>query len=74
VAGALEVLVKILDDDAPVPRIGPTARGGVVMEWHRNGIDLEIETLSPWRFSVAFEEHSGTTWERSGPDRPHRTP
>jgi len=63
VFGAIKLLAEILDHNSPLPRIGPTGRGGVVIEWHQNGIDLEIETLSPHRFSVAFEDDK-TSWER----------
>ena len=63
VVGAFKLLANILDDYSPLPRIGPTGRGGVVIEWHQNGIDLEIETLSPHRFLVAFEDDK-SSWER----------
>ena len=43
VAGMLEILVAVLDSQTPPPAIVPTWNGGVQAEWHRNGIDLEIE-------------------------------
>ena len=42
-ATLLTVLVIVLDDATPPPAIIPTWRGGVQAEWHRNGVDLEIE-------------------------------
>ena len=42
-ADLLILLTSILDADAPTPSIVPTWRGGVQAEWHRNGVDLEIE-------------------------------
>lgn len=42
----LNVLVEILTEWTPTPSIVPTWEGGVQAEWHRNGVDLEIE-VSP---------------------------
>lgn len=42
-ASMLEILVAILDSQAPPPAVVPTWNGGVQVEWHRSGIDLEIE-------------------------------
>lgn len=42
----LTVLLTILDSDSTPPAVVPTSRGGVQVEWHQNGIDLEIEALS----------------------------
>lgn len=40
----LSLLGKILDDDCPAPAMVPTDLGGVQAEWHRNGLNLEIES------------------------------
>jgi hypothetical protein len=40
---ALIVLVDVLDDDAPIPSVVPLTDGGVQVEWHRGGRNLEIE-------------------------------
>jgi hypothetical protein len=32
----------------------PTVDGGVQLEWHEAGIDLEVEVQSAFRFSVYF--------------------
>ena len=53
---ALDLLVAVMRDDTPAPTVVPTNRGGVQLEWHTRGIDLEVETLAPHRFLVAFEE------------------
>jgi len=42
----LALLLTILDSDSTPPAVVPTTRGGVQVEWHQNGIDLEIEALS----------------------------
>ena len=43
IAYMLETLLEVLDSQAPPPSVVPTWNGGVQVEWHRNGIDLEIE-------------------------------
>ena len=63
VLGALTILAKILDSGAPPPSVVPTYEGGVQVEWHRNGVDLEIE-ISPdgeaeYFFACPNEEHEG---------------
>lgn len=43
IAYMLEILIEVLDSRTPPPSVVPTWNGGVQVEWHRNGIDLEIE-------------------------------
>lgn len=60
----LQVLALVMRDDTPAPSIGPTNRGGVQVEWHEHGIDLEIETLSTHTLRVSFEDsRTNTEWE-----------
>src|SRR5713101_4961012 len=37
------LLLAVMRDDSPLPTLVPTSRGGVQIEWHARGIDLEIE-------------------------------
>lgn len=39
----------------PPPAVVPTIRGGVQLEWHRGGIDLEIEIRSPRQIRLSWE-------------------
>lgn len=39
----LMVLVEVMESDAPAPSIVPLSDGGVQVEWHRRGRNLEIE-------------------------------
>lgn len=65
VEAALQVLWSVIRRDTPAPTVVPTNQGGVQLEWHTGGIDLEIETLSKRRFLVSFEEAgTATEWER----------
>ena len=53
-------LLSMLDADTPMPIIVPTNRGGIQLEWHRSGVDLEIEIESISRLHVFFaDEESG---------------
>ncbi len=64
VDAALQVLLRIMRRDSPTPAVVPTNRGGVQLEWHTSGIDLEIETLSTQRLLVSFQDATtGTEWE-----------
>jgi len=56
IQAAAGLLRAILDAATPRPSVVPTSRGGVQLEWHRGGIDLEIEIESPTRMNVSFED------------------
>ncbi len=65
VEAALRVLRLVMREDTPNPSIGPTNRGGVQVEWHERGIDLEFETLSAHRVHVSYEDSTtGADWDR----------
>ena len=60
----VELLADVMFDHSPNPAIVPTTMGSVQLEWHRKGIDLEIEVLGPGRFHVvAVDSEKGTEWE-----------
>lgn len=59
----LGVLLTVLDPDTPPPTIVPTRRGGIQVEWHQNGIDLEIEALRSGSLEYFF---NGPTGEQEG--------
>ncbi len=61
---ANSLLRAILDSSTPRPSVVPTNRGGIQLEWHRGGIDLEIEIESPPQMNVSFaDEQEGTQEE-----------
>lgn len=63
----LELLGRVMNNDTPHPQLVPTNRGGVQVEWHRSGIDVEIETLMPGRLSVSYEDSNRdeeSEWEQ----------
>src|ERR1017187_2252618 len=40
---ALWLLVEVMDNDSPSPSVVPLNDGGIQLEWHRHGRNLEIE-------------------------------
>jgi hypothetical protein len=54
VLSAIRLLEGIVQADTPEPVVVPTVRGGVQLEWHRLGADLEIEIDAPGRFQILF--------------------
>ncbi|HVX60814.1 MAG TPA: hypothetical protein VHC19_09435 [Pirellulales bacterium] len=65
VVASIDLLRAIMPHDAPAPAVVPTSRGHVQLEWHRDGIDLEIEVRSLGKYLTFFESSkTGETWER----------
>src|SRR5262249_32739886 len=63
-ADALTLLDATMSPDTPPPIVSPTNRGGIQLEWHTRGIDLEVERKSPTCVYVFHEDHRrGTEWE-----------
>ena len=60
----IEVLLNILDRSSATPAVVPTSLGGVQVEWHRSGIDFEIEADSFGRLQYFF---SSPNEELEGP-------
>jgi hypothetical protein len=56
VQSAIQLLEKLVRSDTPRPIVTPTVRGGVQLEWHTRGIDLEIEIDPPGHYQVLFED------------------
>lgn len=54
-AEAIIFLLNCLAPGDPLPSVVPTARGGILLEWHEGGVDLEVDLRSPSRFHVALE-------------------
>lgn len=53
---ALRLLRDVMKDNSPAPAVVPTPRGTVLLEWHRRGIDLEIDVLGTDCFHVVVED------------------
>src|SRR5665213_3489976 len=55
---ALSILNDIMRPRTPIPQVVPASVGGVQLEWHEKGIDLEIRVTAPYRCSLWFEDQT----------------
>lgn len=63
---AMALLTRVMRDDTPAPSVVPTTRGGIQLEWHIRGIDLEVEFVSPQEIHGFFEDlQNGGAWEEN---------
>ena len=53
---AVELLFQLRETGAPPPSVVPTAPGRIQLEWHANGIDIEVYINSPDDVTF-FAEH-----------------
>jgi hypothetical protein len=51
----LEVLSRVVQAKTPAPEVVPCSRGAVQLEWHENGIDLEIFFAAPYEGEIWFQ-------------------
>ena len=56
VAAAIKFLIHETPGSLPLPSVVPTTAGGVQLEWHCNGVDLEVAFCSPSLIEVWFED------------------
>jgi hypothetical protein len=54
-ASAVTLLLNIMAEYDAMPAVVPTSHGGVLLEWHDGGIDLEVDVRSPSSIDVYFE-------------------
>jgi hypothetical protein len=54
---AYHFLAQTLHPNTPAPQIVPLSHGGLQLEWHQKGIDLEVEVIRPNEIFVSFEDH-----------------
>ncbi len=65
-AAAIMFVLNNVSEQMPLPTAVPTSRGGVQLEWHCNGVDVEIEFSSPSRLRFSFEDcRTGETEEQA---------
>jgi hypothetical protein len=56
VATAVKLLAEVLASDALPPQVVPTSAGGVQLEWHEGGVDLEVCVRPTGTVQVLFED------------------
>lgn len=63
---ALLILANAMAPDTAVPSLVPCFDGGLQIEWHMNGVDLEIWVGPEGDVSAWCEHSSGREWEDEG--------
>jgi hypothetical protein len=53
----LSVLNDVMRTRTPIPQVVPSAGGGVQLEWHQKGIDLELHIAGPYQCELWFQDH-----------------
>ena len=54
---ALEILQGVMRPRTPLPQVVPSSAGGVQLEWHEKGIDLELHITAPFQWELWFQDH-----------------
>jgi len=61
---AIEVLPKLVNENTPMPSIVPCSNGGVQIEWHTRGMDVEIEFTPKGRIEAFVKNlKTGEEWD-----------
>jgi len=63
---AVEILAEVLAPGLPIPSIVPTVKGGIQLEWHRRGVDLEVEVTPDGQVSGYLDDqrqHDEQEWD-----------
>ncbi len=64
VVRAIQFIDQMIDNNTPLPSIVPTTNGGIQLEWHTRGIDIEVDLSSASAWEVFWEDHlEGSQWE-----------
>jgi len=53
---SISTLLNLLGPNDTPPSIVPTSRGGILLEWHENGIDLEVDVRSLSHVHLAYDD------------------
>jgi len=56
---AVELLARVMRAGTPAPDVVPKVRGGVQLEWHTQGVNLEIAIDSPDEVTFFAEDIRG---------------
>lgn len=64
VVASLQTLAEVMRDNTPLPAFVPTVSGGIQLEWHLQGLDIEIQVSPDGERWASIEDlRAGTTWE-----------
>jgi hypothetical protein len=54
---ALSILNDFMRPRTPIPQVVPSSAGGVQLEWHQKGVDLELHVTGPYHCELWFKDH-----------------
>jgi hypothetical protein len=60
----VDVLDQIMHSTTPLPALVPLRSGGIQIEWHERGVDLEIQVRSQMDVSAYYADDAGDEWEK----------
>jgi len=67
---AMELLCLVMRPDAPAPQVVPTSCGGVQLEWHTGGFDIEVSIRPSGEAYACVEDlRTGEEWDGPLPER-----
>src|ERR1700687_5677311 len=55
---ALYVLNDVMRPRTPLPQVVPTSVGGIQLEWHEKGVDLELHVTAPYQCELWFQDRT----------------
>jgi hypothetical protein len=61
----LNLLLATLDPQSPAPTVVPTPSGSVQFEWHRQGMDIEVEVVTAGKINLYYENSTTGSCEES---------
>jgi hypothetical protein len=71
---AVNLLGRVMRKGTPAPNVVPKVRGGVQLEWHTKGINIEIDIDSPNKICFFAEElrNGQNSFEEENPEAGER--
>lgn len=72
---ALDLMLELIGESTCPPSIVPTVDGGIQIEWHVRGIDLEIEMMDFRNASLfVYDSETEVEWEGKLIEKKHELP
>lgn len=53
---ALLILQSSMRGDTPLPQVVPSSVGGVQLEWHEQGLDIELHITAPYECELWYQD------------------
>jgi hypothetical protein len=56
---SLSILDSVMRENSPAPFLAPVSGGGIQIEWHEGGLDIELYISQPLKAELYVEYHDG---------------